>query len=59
MCYPEFRLVNVPSVSIVLRDGGAQRLAGCRSEPSILGTWEEEEEGEEEQEGRAGPFSIC
>lgn len=39
-CHPEAHLVNVPSESIGLRDGGAQGVAGCSSEPSILGTWE-------------------
>lgn len=39
-CHPEARLVNVPSESIGLRDGGAYGVAGSRSESSILGTWE-------------------
>ena len=39
-CHREVCLVNVPSESIGLRDGGVQAVAGCRSEPSILCTWE-------------------
>lgn len=39
-CHRKVCLVNVPSESIGLRDGGVQAVAGCRSEPSILRTWE-------------------
>lgn len=51
-CHPEVRLVNVPSESIGLRDGGAPGVAGYRSEPSIHGTWKTVVE-------RAGCRSTC